>query len=85
MAARISKIFLYKQSGKLLFYKEFNSDKKKILAVGREGCVARVSDFLKNISLNKNCFLFEGLKVKAGGKGGGGARDSDFFFTKKIK
>ena len=47
MAARISKIFLYKESGKCFFYEESKSNKKKILAVGTgwgEG-VARVSDF----------------------------------------
>ena len=43
--------------------------KKKILAGGRGGGggVARVSDFFfcqKNPCLKKNCFLFEGVKVR---------------------
>ena len=55
------------------FYKESKSNKKKkriiiILAGGRGGGggVARVSDFFcqKNPSLKKNCFLFEGVKVR---------------------
>ena len=57
----------------MIFYKETKSNKKKknlILAVGRGGGggVARVSDFFsffqKNPSLKKNCFLFEGVKVR---------------------
>ena len=58
MAARISEIFLYKESRKR--------------TVGRGGGVARVSDFFfiiiifqkKNPSLKKNCFLLEGVKVR---------------------
>ena len=46
-----------------------SNKKKKILAVGRGGGgVARVSVFFfffqKNPSLKKNCFLFEGVKVR---------------------
>ena len=36
MVARISEIFLYKESGKCFFYKDSKSNKKN-LAVGREG------------------------------------------------
>ena len=68
--ARISEIFLYKESGKC-FYKEskFNKKKKKkkILAVGRGG-VARVMFFFlfskESKSEKKNSFIFEGVKVR---------------------
>ena len=57
------------------FYKESKSNKKKKnLAAGRggDGGVARVSDFLFSFFFskesksekNKNCFLFEGVKVR---------------------
>ena len=49
VAARISEIFLYKESAKWFFYKESKSNKKKFLAIGRGGGggvgVARVCDF----------------------------------------
>ena len=45
VAARISDIFFYKESGKRIFYKESNLTKKKILVGGRGGGGARVSDF----------------------------------------
>ena len=44
MAARISEIFFYKESGKCFFYKEFKSNKTN-RAGGRGGGVARLSDF----------------------------------------
>ena len=46
MAARISEIFCYKESGKCFFYKESKYNKKKSggWEGGAEG-VARVSDF----------------------------------------
>ena len=53
MAARISEIFCYKESGKcFFFYKESKSNKKN-LAGGRGGGegVARVSDFVKRIKV----------------------------------
>ena len=53
------------------FYKETKSNKKKKSGGWEErgeGGVARVSDFFsffqKNPSLKKNCFLFQGVKVK---------------------
>ena len=74
MAARISEIFLYKESGKWIFFIKNPNLTKTILAVGgggggRGGDVARVSDFFfsffqKNPSQKKNWFLFERVKVR---------------------
>ena len=54
MTARISEIFVYKDSGKRMFYRESKSN-KKILAGGRGGggLVARVSDY----------FIFKRIQV----------------------
>ena len=51
------------------FIKNPNLTKKKKILAGERGGgggVARVSDFFcqKNPSLKKNCFLFEGVKVR---------------------
>ena len=49
----------------MIFFNKESKFNKKNLAVGRGGggCVARVSDFF-HPSLTKNCFLFEGVKVR---------------------
>ena len=65
-AARISQIFLYKESGKCFFFYKKSKSNKKNLAVGRGGGagVARVSDFFsffKRIQVSeKNVFFLRG-------------------------
>ena len=63
VAARISEILLQRILKVSFFHKESKSNKKKILAGGRGGCVARVIDFFfqKNPSLKKkNYFVLRG-------------------------
>ena len=64
MAARISEIFLCKESGNGCFFIKNPNQTKKILAIGRGGGggVAMVSDFIfffqKNPSLKKKIVYF---------------------------
>ena len=57
MAARISEIFLNKESGKRFLSKKSKSNKKN-LAIGRGGCVARVSYCFLEVSHLKKMVLF---------------------------